>query len=926
MKKYLPLILLNLVFTGRAAAQNFFYPDWNRPPLLWQKCLGGAEDDVANALLLTPDGGMIVAGNSKSNDGDVTGHHGTTAFTDGWVVKLSASHEIQWQVSLGGSADDQLSQLIHTTDGGYLCIGTTKSTDGDITNNHGGPDVWLVRLSESGAIIWSKTYGGTRADEGVSVIQLSGSPVKYVLSATTASIDGDVHAADSSVDTNGWIVELDNDGNIIWETSIDQGGLYANKNNAAIGVIELATGKLLACITGYGTRDTSFVNYNYLTESYDTTRFNTNTTPGLLYKLSANDGAAEYFTQTLGAGNLAMGFDGSNISLSYNADGIFYYTCYNNNSNGVPDYNTYPNRVISLLDPVTGLFTNSFLTFNSYYCPDWEPSGENVHFNQSSNGVATVPGDSWVISGQRSTSSRGGTFTNDAYIIGRSFSGNYGGLFVDGFNVIKALPSGNEFVCAGYTNSTEFAQESSDVSGLHGAPPGAYGNFKYDYWVTKISLNPNRLFGKVFLDLNNNNLPDAGEPVYKKAVVKIKKYGNETAAGIGENGYYETVADTGTYVITLSLYDSVHFIASPVTRSITFTVQNSSDSLNFAVHMIGSLRDYSAVLSAPGTARPGFPITYNITCGNNGTDTFINRQILFVKDSRLTIRSPNPQGAIVSGDTVSWQSVNIIPGETKQLSVSMTVPPSPAVNIGDSLFSYAFIDSTGDHSTLDNYSGFKQIVRGGYDPNDKNESHEGSISRLELQKGHYLTYTINFQNTGNDTAFNVVIRDSLDPRLLPGNFEMVGSSHPYSFTIKNGRYISWKMQHINLVDSIHNEPASHGYITYRVKPANNLAVGDRINNKAAIYFDFNQPVNTNTTITTVRRTVAVWTGKVNTDWENKENWSINEVPDGETAVIIPATVPHSPEVNSNAVCFSIQADAAATITVNAGYNLLINGK
>lgn len=920
------LSIVCLFFISSSNGQLFFYPQPNRPALLWQKCLGGTAEDVAKAAVLTPDGGVIVAGDSKSNDGDVTGHHGTTAFTDGWVVKLSAARQIEWQVSLGGSENDIIKNIIQTSDGGYLCIGSTRSVDGDIAQNRGGTDVWLVKLSASGAVSWSKTYGGSGTDDGVAVIQLSGSGINYIVSATSGSRDGDVAAADTLHDTNAWFFKLNENGEILWQKSIDQGGDYANRDNVAIGIAETQGGELIGGITGYGKQDTMFVDLNYYTESYDTTRFSYNIHPCILYKINADNGEATYFTQTKAKYDYTiMSFSGNDLYLAYTASGIEYFVCDGPAPYNMPIYLDNDMLVVSKVDLTTGALANSYMAFNYPACPQGENSPERVYFGFNGNSLNAMPGETWVMGGIHSTESRGGTFSHDGKIISNSFSGNYGGIFYDGFNVIKPLPDGNDFICAGYTNSTEVDDGGgSDVSGLHGAPVNGYGNYPYDFWVTKISLNANRLFGKVFLDLDNNNQPDSAEPVYRRALVTIKKYGAESMHSIGENGYYESIADTGTYTVQLHLYDSVHYTAA--VQTVNFATRNDTAAVNIAVHQVGSVTDYAATLSSPNTARPGFPVTYTITCSNNGTDTFTNKEIIFVKDSRLAVNQVNPAAETISGDTLKWQTVNILPGDTRHLSVNMTVSAPPAVNISDTLTSYVLIDSTGDSLTADNYSILKQEVRGAMDPNDKMESHGGAVTRLEVKNGNYLTYTIRFQNTGNDTAFNVVIRDSLDAGLVQGDFEMVASSHPYNFKMEKGRFVTWTLPGINLEDSFHNEPGSHGYITYRIKPKHTLAVGDEIKNNAAIYFDFNPPVVTNTTITAVTRSKAIWTGAADSEWANRNNWNIKEVPDEETAVIIPADVPQFPVVNSNAVCYSLHVQAAASVTISTGFTIEVTGK
>ncbi|MBK7465413.1 MAG: T9SS type A sorting domain-containing protein [Saprospiraceae bacterium] len=108
-----------------------------------------------------------------------------------------------------------------------------------------------------------------------------------------------------------------------------------------------------------------------------------------------------------------------------------------------------------------------------------------------------------------------------------------------------------------------------------------------------------------------------------------------------------------------------------------------------------------------------------------------------------------------------------------------------------------------------------------------------------------IEYLIRFQNTGTDTAFKVVIRDQLDKNLDWNSFEVLSSSHPYSFTMDDGGLVTFLFKDILLPDSSINVVASNGYIKYSIKQKDNIALGTVIHNEAAIYFDYNEPVWTN---------------------------------------------------------------------------------
>ncbi|MDN5355316.1 MAG: hypothetical protein PWQ43_258 [Rikenellaceae bacterium] len=111
----------------------------------WQKCLGGTDNDFANSIQQSSDGGFIVAGETKSNDGDVSGNHGVY---DYWVVKLNSSGDIEWQKCLGGTDYDYAYSIHQTSDGGFIVAGNTASNDGDVSGNHGASDAWVVKLNK----------------------------------------------------------------------------------------------------------------------------------------------------------------------------------------------------------------------------------------------------------------------------------------------------------------------------------------------------------------------------------------------------------------------------------------------------------------------------------------------------------------------------------------------------------------------------------------------------------------------------------------------------------------------------------------------------------------------------------------------------------------------------------------------------------
>ena len=143
-----------------------------------------------------------------------------------------------------------------------------------------------------------------------------------------------------------------------------------------------------------------------------------------------------------------------------------------------------------------------------------------------------------------------------------------------------------------------------------------------------------------------------------------------------------------------------------------------------------------------------------------------------------------------------------------------------------------------------------QVV-GSFDPNDKRGFPLGWQAAHFIEPGQELEYMIRFQNTGTDTAFQVVLRDTITPQLDMTSLRAGASSHPYTYTVSGAGELTFEFPNILLPDSNVNEAASHGYVQFRLRQRPGLAQGEVIENRAAIYFDFNAPVLTNTSLHTI---------------------------------------------------------------------------
>ncbi len=205
MGQRLLLLCAAFCFAAYCAAQA--------PVIEWQKTLGGSDYDNARSFATTSDGGFVVAGSTRSTDGDVTNNHGGD---DYWVVKLDPGGNPQWQKTLGGSASDRASSIVPTSDGGYVVAGYTPSTDGDVTNNHGNTDYWVVKLDPGGTLQWQRTLGGSYSEYSNAIAPTSDGG--YVVAGYTNSTDGDV--TNNHGNDDYWVVKLDPGGNLQWQKTL----------------------------------------------------------------------------------------------------------------------------------------------------------------------------------------------------------------------------------------------------------------------------------------------------------------------------------------------------------------------------------------------------------------------------------------------------------------------------------------------------------------------------------------------------------------------------------------------------------------------------------------------------------------------------------------------------------------------------------
>jgi len=178
------------------------------PAIIWQQQYGGTGDDRMNDLL-TLNTTYIAVGSTTSSDGDISANNGGQ---DGWVLYLNQEGSLLWEMAIGGNDTDILNAVEATEDGGFLLLGTSFSSENNLGTAQGDSDIWLVKINAEGSILWSKLYGGSDKDVGIDLTAIGEG--RYAIAGYTFSVDGDF--AENRGDRDACLLVVNETGDLIW--------------------------------------------------------------------------------------------------------------------------------------------------------------------------------------------------------------------------------------------------------------------------------------------------------------------------------------------------------------------------------------------------------------------------------------------------------------------------------------------------------------------------------------------------------------------------------------------------------------------------------------------------------------------------------------------------------------------------------------
>lgn len=357
--------------------------------------------------------------------------------------------------------------------------------------------------------------------------------------------------------------------------------------------------------------------------------------------------------------------------------------------------------------------------------------------------------------------------------------------------------------------------------------------------------------GTVYDDLNNDCIVDPGEPGIPYQIVDLGTGLYSSSNNIGKYSFSSLTGNSYLLSCNPSSLWNVSCPALPI--AVTVNPGQTSSGNNFFLTPSSIQNDLQITSSNMAPPRPGFNFPRYYFIRNNG-NIILYATVTITHDANETYVSGNGIANYNAATrTITSTPFLITPGQYNIISVMMNIPSS--VPIGTILTNSCTVPVANDITPSNNSYSTTVDVVGSYDPNDKQVSPvgQGSQGTINLNDS-VLTYTVRFQNTGNYLAEDIVVTDTLDEDLDISSFRFLGSSHTSEWNINGPRVLTVTFNNIMLPDSNSNEAESHGTFMYQIKRKNTPANGTQYTNTAYIYFDFNAPIVTNTTVNTIQIT------------------------------------------------------------------------
>ena len=375
-------------------------------------------------------------------------------------------------------------------------------------------------------------------------------------------------------------------------------------------------------------------------------------------------------------------------------------------------------------------------------------------------------------------------------------------------------------------------------------------NYEGCFDQNEVEENCNISRGKIryatFYDLNEDGIHQSNEPFLADPSINLQPldytlFGNPNTLG-------RIILPTDNYTLSLNLPQDWKLTSGNLSETVDLTSGITCDTVLFGIfpEVIGS--NVISFVTSPPTRCNEF-ITFEVTTKNLGTTTIDGWMWLGADNNIKDVQFIDPPNITSTDDEFGWMMPELLPGGIFTRKISFQMPGPNEFPIGVNLMFESFVnfEENGVPQRTDKFEYLTEL-RCAFDPNDKlvNPSRVGNFTQFDEK----LTYTVRFQNTGNDFARDVVIRDMIDENLDLSTFQILGSSHFENLSTSiEDRRVTFEFKDIFLPDSTSNFEGSNGFVMFTIQPIiGNLSEFSNIENQASIFFDFNPPIETNTAL------------------------------------------------------------------------------
>lgn len=381
-------------------------------------------------------------------------------------------------------------------------------------------------------------------------------------------------------------------------------------------------------------------------------------------------------------------------------------------------------------------------------------------------------------------------------------------------------------------------------------------NWPSGYQQVMTGLNANQLLqvveedgalvsGVVFIDANANCYYDFGEEVLKHARVQFQSNGVYRYFYTNDAGVYAAYLTPGDYFVNAATENWNASCSSFIDQAISVDqLGQTLEGYNIGVEAVKYLPDL--LIDYSSTAfRKGFEKQSYISIHNEGTADASQVTVVLELDTKVDALSASLDWDSYANHTIAW-TIDHLPVNADTM-ITLTDRVNLSSDIRDEITINASVSaSERDLDITNNSLVYLDEVVGSIDPNDILVSPNGRVlpnTRLE--------YTIRFQNVGNYPASFVKVYNSLPDNVEHGSFKMLSASHDYELVEYEDGRKEWFFEDIDLPDSISNEAMSHGFIKYEVVVVASIEQSVNVYNSAEIIFDYNDALQTNTTVSPV---------------------------------------------------------------------------